>query len=540
MRRMWMVVLALTMGCDSVSLDQLNRQYPPLTRLESEPAGAHCTHGGHSVTTGLDRNGNGELDDEEVVSTDYACTTSMPGVLVRVQAVAPGERCAHGGQVARAGPDADGNGTLEDGEVTREVYGCMEPEPEKVLHRAVNQPPVSSDPPWGCRWGYTWVEAGPDVDRNGQLDNEEVRTQALVCMDPARLMVQHVPESAGTACVDGGTRIEAGIDANEDGQLGDYEIHATAFVCKALHTFHGDYFVRTPEDLAALQVISRIEGSLRVEDTTITELRLPGLVVVDRTVRLWNNPLLTRVELQGLRFVGNDLEVSTNPKLETLRAGGDVGDRLIVGRSFAVADNPALRTLKGLQSVSPRLNVLLYNNDALEFQPGENAHLLGIDFLIGSLDVIGNDALQALPFGNLLHAHDISIAQNKSLLSLYAFTPGSIGSSLYLQNNEALVDVSGLAGVRILDTLGVEGNTALTSLAGLGSLGLVKSLRVVDNPKLVRFDLPALSQVSQSFTVTGNPTLPTCLAAALATDTYKGIAEQLNITGNDDVATCGD
>jgi hypothetical protein len=537
---MWMAVLALASGCDGISLDQLNRQYPPLTRLESEPAGANCTHGGHSVRTGLDRNGNGVLDDGEVASTEYACTTSVPGVLVRVQAVAPGEPCAHGGHVARAGPDADGSGTLEDGEVTREVYGCIEPEPEKVLHRTVNQPPASPPPPWGCSWGFTWVEAGPDVDGNGQLDNTEVRTHASLCVDPAKLMVEHVPELAGTACIDGGTRLQAGIDADGSGMLSGAEIHATAFVCKALHTFHGDYFVRTPEDLAALQVISRIQGALRVEDTPVTELRLPGLVVVDRVVRLWNNPLLTLVELQGLRFVGDDLEVNTNPKLETLRAGGADSDRLSVGRNFTVAGNAALRTLTGLKSVSPRLNVLLYNNDALEFHPGEDSHLLGIDFLVGSLDVIGNDALQALPFGNLLHAGDIYIAQNRSLLSLDGLRPGSIGSSLSIQNNEALVDVSALAGVRSLGTLGVEGNTALTSLVGLDSLGLVKSLRVVDNPKLVRFDLPALSQVSQSFTVTGNPKLPTCLAAALAADTYKGIAEQLNIIGNDDVATCGD
>ncbi|WP_241759363.1 DUF7151 family protein [Pyxidicoccus parkwayensis] len=535
-----MAVLALVTGCDGISLEQLSRQYPQLSRTEPEPVGANCSLGGHSVRIGLDRNGNGVLDDDEVASTTYACTTTVPQVLVRVETVEPGERCAHGGHVARAGPDVDGSGTLEDREVTREVYGCTEPKPEKVFHRIVNQPPASPHPPGGCSWGYTWVEAGPDVDGNGQFDDTEVRTQAILCVDPAKVMVEHMPEPAGTACIDGGTRIQAGIDADGNGQLSNLETHATAFVCKTQFTFYGDYFVRTPEDLAALQVISRIQGSLRVEDTPITELRLPRLVVVDHVVRLWNNPLLTRVELPGLRFVGDDLEVSSNPKLETMRADGADSGRLLVGRSFTLSGNSALRTLTGLQAVSPRLNMMLFDNDALEFHPGEDLPLLGIDFLAGSLDVIENDALQALPFANLLHAGSIGIARNKSLRSLNGLSPGSIGSSLYLENNEALVDVSWLAGVRSLDTLSVEGNTALTSLVGLRSLGLVKSLRVVDNPKLDRFDLPALSQVSQSFTVTGNPKLPTCLATALAAGTYKGIPEQLSITGNDDVATCGD
>ncbi|MFY2558143.1 DUF7151 family protein [Corallococcus terminator] len=534
-----MAALVLATGCDDIALDPFGRQHPPLTRIESEPAGANCAQGGHFVRTGLDLDGNGMLEDGEVTRTEYACVTAVPGVLVRVQAVAPGEPCAHGGQVARAGTDADGSGTLEDGEVSREVFGCTEPEPETVLHRAMNQPPASPPPPWGCRWGYTWVEAGPDVNGNGQVDDAEVRTLASLCVDPALLMVEHEPEFPGTACVDGGTRIKAGIDANGDGSLSSFETHASAYVCKALHTFHGHYTVRTPADLAALQGISRIQGALQVDDTTVTELRLPALSVVDRYVRLGYNRLLTRVELPGLRFVGDDIEVVANPELETLRAGGADGERLVVGRTLTVDSNPALRTLAGLQALSPRLNVRLRNNDALEFHPGEESPLLGVDFIMGSLDVSGNDALRALPFSSLLHANSIVIAQNSSLLSLDGLSPGSIGSSLFIHGNKALVDISGLAGVTNLDALSVEGNPALASLIGLGSLGLVKSLRVVDNPELVRFELAALSRVSQAFTVTGNPRLPTCLAAALAADTYTGIPEQLDISGNDGAATCG-
>src|SRR4051812_34699427 len=44
-----------------------------LTRRDPEPAGANCPLGGTAVRAGLDRNGNGTLDDTEVERTEYIC-----------------------------------------------------------------------------------------------------------------------------------------------------------------------------------------------------------------------------------------------------------------------------------------------------------------------------------------------------------------------------------------------------------------------------------------------------------------------------------
>src|SRR5262245_34152837 len=38
-----------------------------------EPPGDRCAEGGQTIQTGVDRNANGELDDDEVTDTAYVC-----------------------------------------------------------------------------------------------------------------------------------------------------------------------------------------------------------------------------------------------------------------------------------------------------------------------------------------------------------------------------------------------------------------------------------------------------------------------------------
>jgi len=494
MRRMWTLVLVLATGCGDIELDRLVKQHPPLTWLEPEPVGPHCAHGGHAVHTGLDLNGDGVLDGDEVTATTYACATATPGVLVHLQALPPGGPCPLGGHLSRAGQDLNGNEVLEDDEVTREVYGCTERSSNPVVHRTTNRPLHIPTAPLGCRWDYTLLEAGLDSNGNGVLDNDEVRAQQPVCVNPAQLVVTYVLEPASATCPEGGTRVQAGADVNGDGVLEEEELLVTTFVCEPLHTLYGPYTVRTSADVAALQRISRIQGSLLVVDAALTELRLPGLAVVDQTLRIESNSLLTLVDLPGLRFVGHDLDISGNVALRKLATGSANAQQLLVGRSLILRNNPLLPSLRGLQMVSPRLSVLLLDNDALEFELDEDGPLASIDFLMGALEVTGNKALTALPFANLLHARDVFI----------------------------------------------KGNPALTDLSGLGALSTLQSLRVVDNASLTRLDLRGLRQVDQSFDVTDNARLPSCLATALAGAVYTGEPGHLVIRGNDDAVTCGE
>ena len=84
------------------------------TRRQFEPIGPTCPYGGQAVYFGLDYDGDETLDDEELKYVEFVCTTTVANVLLSVRPVAPTAKCPRGGQLTRAGHDANGNGLLED------------------------------------------------------------------------------------------------------------------------------------------------------------------------------------------------------------------------------------------------------------------------------------------------------------------------------------------------------------------------------------------------------------------------------------------
>ncbi|NLY95395.1 MAG: hypothetical protein GXY23_15390 [Myxococcales bacterium] len=115
-----LAVLLVVAGCDDTPPSD-EGDGPPLLEIVPEPAGATCAHGGHRVSSGLDANRNGVLDDDEVAETIYAChgAPGEPGLLslVRVTRIAAGEHCESGGIRIEIGLDANRNGVLDDDEV---------------------------------------------------------------------------------------------------------------------------------------------------------------------------------------------------------------------------------------------------------------------------------------------------------------------------------------------------------------------------------------------------------------------------------------
>jgi MYXO-CTERM domain-containing protein len=115
---------------------------PPtaLVSVADEPSGAHCPAGGKRIDVGIDDGAggttpfDGKLDAPEVTGTSYACN-GAPGAqgsaggaagvaLVRTSSEPAGANCSRGGQKVEAGVDADGNGALEDAEVTSAGFVC--------------------------------------------------------------------------------------------------------------------------------------------------------------------------------------------------------------------------------------------------------------------------------------------------------------------------------------------------------------------------------------------------------------------------------
>lgn len=220
--------------CHGVSADAI------LFRLDPEPAGQNCPHGGQALNWGIDENENDELDPDEVTETQYVCNGS-PGSgtnsLANVTEEEPGENCANGGQAIRVGLDANEDGLLQPDEVDSVSYVCNGTAGANSLVRQEDEPVGAN-----CTYGGRVVLSGIDLDGDNYLDENEVETTAYVCNgepgepgDPGEPGVNSVyevtDEPAGAHCPAGGVLVQSGLDTNGNGVLDDPEVQANEYVC---------------------------------------------------------------------------------------------------------------------------------------------------------------------------------------------------------------------------------------------------------------------------------------------------------------------
>ncbi len=105
-----------------------------LVRITPEAIGANCAAGGNLIESGLDLDADGVLDAGEVTSTRYVCNGAAGAdgadgsdgaeTMLRASNAAWGGVCTFGGVKLETGIDGNGNGVLDDPEVTRTQYVC--------------------------------------------------------------------------------------------------------------------------------------------------------------------------------------------------------------------------------------------------------------------------------------------------------------------------------------------------------------------------------------------------------------------------------
>lgn len=154
-----------------------------LVDTADEPAGANCADGGVAITVGPDTNGNGTLDSDEVTATTYACNGAngaegAAGVqtLVTTTDEPAGANCTSGGLRVDSGPDTDGSGSLDAGEVTATEYVCDGIGPDGLsMAREFPSPTSTLDStfsmgPLGAGGGSATFQAGGNVEETITFD----------------------------------------------------------------------------------------------------------------------------------------------------------------------------------------------------------------------------------------------------------------------------------------------------------------------------------------------------------------------------------
>jgi hypothetical protein len=334
----------------------------------------------------------------------------------------------------------------------------------------------------------------------------------------------------------------------------------------------GDVSVATDGDLAALDGVTRLEGSLTVTGaltgwaplrcltavagglsvsaTTAATLELPALVRVGGRLLVRGGESLASVLLPRLRFVGADpsgsltleelpnvtkvelgrlVETPSGLRLARLGAATDAPASVSfaalarVGGAFAVdrvAHLPSFAGFANLRAVHGE--VTIRDNAALASLDG----LAALETVKGRLLVAGNYPLASIGLRSLstvgagaegsIAFERLPLLTHVDLRAL-AETPGhfAIRNVGGCASSELTTILPALAAIRgdlvLVDNAhihGVDGFAALTTVSG--------SFTVTSNPRLTSLvGLARLRSVGGSFTVTDNATLPTCAATGL-------------------------
>ncbi|MBU1537941.1 VCBS repeat-containing protein [Myxococcota bacterium] len=154
-----------------------------LITVTPEPAGPNCVTTGRRVDIGVDDDSSGTLDATEIDQTSYVCDGADGlSTLVWVTPEPNGTNCPEGGQKVETGLDDNGDGTLDSEEVSTLVYLCHGEGGAEGTAGPTGLVSVTNEPAGtNCPAGGQKLETGLDTDVNGVLDPGEVESTVYVC-----------------------------------------------------------------------------------------------------------------------------------------------------------------------------------------------------------------------------------------------------------------------------------------------------------------------------------------------------------------------
>lgn len=196
---------------------------------------ATCLAGGSLIENGVDIDGNGTLDPGEVTVSQVVCEPLGRNWITRTVAIEPGPTCAAGGNRLERGVDANRNGVLDDTEVRESLEACHGEAGEDGLTTLVATVPLAAGE-GGCPAGGSVVFWGLDKNRDGELQQEEVDDDMTLCNgEPgADMLVDTERYDSHDSCPAGALVIRAGGDSNYDGSLDEDEVERTSWICDGL------------------------------------------------------------------------------------------------------------------------------------------------------------------------------------------------------------------------------------------------------------------------------------------------------------------
>jgi hypothetical protein len=528
-------VLELATFCAISACGSSDHSVSTLEAAAAIPSGADCPAGGTAVSVGLDVNGNGVLDPGEVAHVTNVCNLEVPSTLTRIDVEPAGAHCVTGGHGVKTGPDRNRNGALDDDEITFTTYACdpsdlfigdftaeMWSDPIKVAalaqaHVVTGTLTLAGDAPASLPGlvmvdGLTIAPGTPpasiDLPALTQVSGSviAIASELDVLALPAlttiggSLQIDNAPELARLSLL-------ALAAVGQDAVVRDTPLLVTAEL-PTLGKVGGavvlaDALELVDVELPALTTVSSVD----VAGTGATRVGLPALVALD-SIAIQDNAALGELALPRLASA-SQVSILRDPALHQLDLGSlaasygaagaldsihvestaleaiDVPIETAAGR-IVIANNPALAALR-LASLTSASGLIIRHCPALATL--EAPHL----FVVDDLTLSGPLTSLSLPSSVLVN-HQVSyIATGLAHLPRVRL---DWRASLSVSSNPALVDLRGLDLPAELGQVSISSNALLTSLTGLESVAQLQMLQVTGNPALV--DLTGLSSLIQA------------------------------------------
>jgi hypothetical protein len=265
----------------------------------------------------------------------------------------------------------------------------------------------------------------------------------------------------------------------------------------------------TAGDLAKLAGATCVDGTLDINGSTLTDLSgLSGVTTVAGELRIGGNSALTSLHgLENLKGV-QAVRIEGNPLLTDVSA---LAGLTFVSGDLEVSNTKALASLEGLHNISSAADVDISSNTALTSLNG-----------LRGLKTVDGFTLSGNPL----------IKDFEGMGALQYFGP----TGFSVNNNDALVDFTGLKVTSVGANFSVANNDALTSMKGLETVKrLAWTVSILRNPLLVSISgLSAVTEIRSDVTVGENPMLPSCQIDAWLTP----LGKTCTCSGNDDATTC--
>lgn len=463
----------------------------------------------------------------------------LPNLLVAT-APASAADCPFGGEVVSAGADANGNGILDDGEVASRTVVCNNapaPPPPPTVVRLVAEPAGPH-----CALDGTAVQSGPDRNGNGVLDDDEVTHIDYVCGEP--LLTRLAAAQPDATCAAGGVAFLVGRDRNHDGRLEDDEVEQREVACGDEVT--RDVAVHDATEAAALAGIAVITGSLAVDGTALSELALPRLVQVRGRVEVKGNAALVRIALPALQSIDGPLALARDPALTELdlpvlrRVGG-----IVIDGDPALGD---LGGLAALTEVAGDLQITNNDALASIDLPLERVHggltidgnarltrvAAALSGTLGAVHVVSNAQLASIALGGgatgrLAAIGDVAIAANHALGGIAL--DADVITQLFVFDSPLLTELA-VTGERIAGEVQV---------VGIGPARVAFSARTADaftigGSLLMSGPITAITG-SRPLVVTNNCTIDRSWLTAFGPDQVSRVGGGLTLSDNPRLTT---